>query len=62
VERDAKVVELVLAMDDCYELIETVKGREELEHHRRRLERLSQQTVECGYFISSYAHNQSFGV
>jgi hypothetical protein len=61
-ERDEKVQRLVLVMDDIYAFISEADSLNKIESHRLILARMAQQTVECGYFITSYAQDKNFGM
>jgi hypothetical protein len=53
-ERDESIKCLVLAMDDIYSFVHEAHPLETIESHRIIMTQLSQQTIECGYFISEY--------
>jgi hypothetical protein len=60
VKRDKCIVELLGIMNDAYAFVDEAKDVHE--KHKVIFERLAQQTIECGYFISSYSMDLQFGM
>jgi hypothetical protein len=61
-ERDEQIIELVGVMNDAYAFMDEAEPLQHVGLHRILLERLVQQTIECGYFISSYSKDLQFGM
>jgi hypothetical protein len=61
-KRDQRIQDLVGMMDDIYAFITAADSLKKIESHKVILARMAQQTVECGYFITSYAQDRNFGM
>ncbi|TDL20643.1 hypothetical protein BD410DRAFT_871159, partial [Rickenella mellea] len=58
-DRDDRIQRLYKIMDDVYtNVIEAESSR--IESHTQLIAVMSRQTIECGYFITSYAKNKNF--
>lgn len=51
---------LVEVMHDAYSFVEEAEPLNKVESHRRVIERMEQQTIDCAYFIRDYASNKNF--
>jgi len=60
VERDNNIQALLVTMDEVYAFVNDTEPLERIESHRQILTRLAQQTIDCGYFICSYAKDKNF--
>jgi hypothetical protein len=58
-DRDVAVCSLFSKMNEVYVSL-TKAGLSEIESVKEVVERISQQTLECAYFIREYAQNQKF--
>ncbi|KIK60577.1 hypothetical protein GYMLUDRAFT_244151 [Collybiopsis luxurians FD-317 M1] len=54
VQRDINIISLVETMDDIYAFVKEAEPLRRIESHKEVMNRISQQTVDCGYFISAY--------
>ena len=57
--RDDAVCSLLLKMNEVYETLTNAELRD-IDSMKGVVERISQQTLECSYFIREYASNQKF--
>ena len=57
--RDAAVCALLSKMDDVYVFLTNAEVRD-IRSMKEVVERISQQTLECSYFIREYAQNEKF--
>jgi hypothetical protein len=60
-ERDTSVASLLETLNDVYEFVEAAQPLHGDKSVAKALSALSQQTVECGYFIQVYAKDKKFG-
>ena len=59
-ERDDNIGRLLETMSDVYTFVLEADPVKKVESHKRILAAMTQQTVECAYFIREYATNKSF--
>ncbi|THH14149.1 hypothetical protein EW146_g6153 [Bondarzewia mesenterica] len=59
-ERDQRITGLLKTLNEVLDLMNEAKDLGKIESHKQILTRMSQQTVECGYFIRSYANDHNF--
>ena len=57
--RDAAVCSLLSKMNEVYAIL-TKAGLRDIQSIKEVVERISQQTLECSYFIQKYAQNEKF--
>lgn len=60
IQRDINIFYLVNAMDDIYAFVDEAQPLRQIQSHEDIMLLIAQQTLECGYFISSYC-DDSFG-
>jgi hypothetical protein len=61
-ERDTSIANLLETLNDVYEFVEVAQPLQADKSTAKALSALSQQTIECGYFIQAYAKDKKFGV
>ncbi|THH17319.1 hypothetical protein EW146_g3463 [Bondarzewia mesenterica] len=59
-ERDQRITGLLMTLNEVFDVMNQAKTLGKIESHKQILARMSQQTVECGYFIRSYAKDEKF--
>ncbi|KAH7913261.1 WD40-repeat-containing domain protein [Hygrophoropsis aurantiaca] len=59
-DRDDSIIKLMEAMNRAYAFVQEAEPLRKIEFHREVITLLSQQTLECAYFIRDYARNKSF--
>jgi hypothetical protein len=59
-DRDENVQRLYVIINDAYGFLIEAKSLEKIQSHKSVFVRVTQQTIDCGYFIGSYAKNKSF--
>jgi hypothetical protein len=58
--RDEALDHLVEVMNDAYSFVNEAAALKEIESHKQIIAVLTQQTIDCAYFIRDYAINKSF--
>jgi hypothetical protein len=58
--RDETIDHLVETMNDAYSFVNDAAALKEIESHKQIIVALTQQTIDCAYFIRDYAINKSF--
>jgi hypothetical protein len=59
-DRDESINRLVDTMNNTYAFVHEAEPLKKIESHKRIIMLLTQQTIECGYFIRDYAKNKNF--
>jgi hypothetical protein len=59
-DRDENVQRLYVILNNVYDFLTEAKHLEKIQTHKSVFVRMTQQTIDCGYFIASYAKNKSF--
>src|SRR5271170_3188973 len=60
VDRDDNFQALLVTMNDIYTFVKDAEPLKKIESHKQIVTRLAQQTIDCGYFICSYAKDRNF--
>jgi len=60
IERDAKIMDLVNAMNKLFALTTTVEIWRKSTAHQGILSSMAQQVTDCGYFIRDYVEDKAF--
>jgi hypothetical protein len=58
--RDEAIDHLVEVMNDAYSFVNEAAALKEIESHKQIIMVLTQQTIDCAYFIRDYAINKSW--
>ncbi|KAE9386185.1 hypothetical protein BT96DRAFT_1026345 [Gymnopus androsaceus JB14] len=59
-QRDVNILALINIMVDIYSFVKEAEPLGRIESHKKVITRISQQTTECGYFITAYFSDRSF--
>jgi ABC-type polysaccharide/polyol phosphate transport system ATPase subunit len=61
-DRNNKIQDLVITVNDIYAFIPEAKPVEKIKSHAKILAVITKQTTECAHFIHEYAEIKSFGM
>ena len=61
-ERDKAIDHLVEVMNDVYSFVQEAEPLKNIISHKQIVAVISQQTIECAYFIRDYSINENFCV